>query len=394
MKKNCTRLGTAVLCTLSLLFFFHSVHAQTLVSFMGANGKFGFKTKAGKIVVSPKYDNVGDDEYGIGFFEGIIKVQLNGKWGYMDSTGKEIVQPKYQHVEPGFSEGFAGVRQDNKWGFVDKKGKEVVPPKYESIYDGFREGMAAVKLNGKWGFVDKNGKEAVPVKYEEVNNFHDGLASVRLNGKWGLLDKTGKDVVPIKYEKIGSFNEGLAGVLFNGKWDFVDRTGKEIIAPQYEDIRRGFTKGRARVKKDGQLIDIDNPLLNPTTRSQQSTSNPETTTNAVQVKLATPPVALKGKIDPTIIGLWKYTSPDGKTTSYSKFNADGTYEYYLGTMTIANKNKTPCYWRVDGAFMESVCEGANKTERNALQKSYDASGKPILTLGWASYVPADNKTSW
>jgi hypothetical protein len=103
---------------------------------------------------------------------------------------------------------------------------------------------------------------------------------------------------------------------------------------------------------------------------------------------------LKGKIDPTITGLWKYTDANGKIT-FLKFNTDGTSDSYNGQVSTTNANKSRGYWRVDGGAIEFTWDGYKKVERYDLQKSYDAaSGKPTLAVGWATYVAADNRTSW
>jgi hypothetical protein len=149
-----------------------------------------------------------------------------------------------------------------------------------------------------------------------------------------------------------------------------------------------YAKG-AGIVKIQQLDPSSDPLLAiqqykiNTTQAQVSTVA-STTVNA----------NLKGTIDPVLVGLWKYTDAGGKVT-YMKLNADGTSETYIGSVTAANKSKALCYWRIDGSYMESICDGATQVNRFPLQKGYDAvSGKPTLGVSWATYVAADSRASW
>ena len=73
-----------------------------LYSYQAEDGKWGYKNKAGNIVVDCKYDIVTElNEYG---FAGICQ---EGKWGVIDSSGKVIVVPTYE-IETYYSPSFIG----------------------------------------------------------------------------------------------------------------------------------------------------------------------------------------------------------------------------------------------------------------------------------------------
>jgi hypothetical protein len=51
---------------------------------MAGSGKNGYIDKAGKVVIEPRFDVVGE------FSEGLAVVSIGGKWGYIDKTGKYV----------------------------------------------------------------------------------------------------------------------------------------------------------------------------------------------------------------------------------------------------------------------------------------------------------------
>jgi hypothetical protein len=139
-------------------------------------------------------------------------------------------------------------RQDHtSTGLVDDKGKWV----FRAIYEGKNyDYWMAVSIDGNTRYV-----------------------IVKLNNKWGLFDiSKGKLIVPLKYSSMHSdiredlllVNEGgpmnNMGRTIGGKWGYVNvLTGEEVI-PAIYDVAKPFENGVARVKKDGQLTLLKNPL--------------------------------------------------------------------------------------------------------------------------------------
>jgi hypothetical protein len=191
-----------------------------LVDYKDASGKYGFKDRAGNIIIQAKYDYVWS------FFTDLAPVKLCRKWGYIDKTGKEIISFKYDYVDF-FREDSALVKLNDKWGFIDKTGKEIISFKYDYAYQ-FSEGLALVKLCLKWGYIDKTGKEIISFKYDHAYQFSEGLAAAKLNNKWGFIDKTGKEVIPLKYDYARSFENGKAQVKLKGESFYIDKSGNRI----------------------------------------------------------------------------------------------------------------------------------------------------------------------
>ena len=208
--------------------------------------------KQGKVLANLKgYENVDQWSMQSGYFA----VQKNGKVGYMTTQGKLVVPTIYddlQDPDDKYDETWANsvrdgriiVRKNGKFGIIDTANKVILPfnNKYDYI-DEFSEGMAAVASKaGKWGFINLNGKEVIATQYDYLNGnfggyygFTEGLVSVAKDKKWGFITKTGKVAVPFIYDEARPFSEGLAGVLKNGNWGFIDGANKTVIPFQYAD---------------------------------------------------------------------------------------------------------------------------------------------------------------
>ena len=137
--------------------------------------RMGFKDLSGKVVIPPRFDDVGY------FSEGLAPVRIGEKWGYIDKTGKIVIPPRYTHAHS-FWEGLAAVNMGTKWGY------------------------------GRWGFIDKMGKMVIPPQYDDAGNFSEGLAGVAVDGKYGFIDQAGKMVIRPQYDYIESFSRGVASV--------------------------------------------------------------------------------------------------------------------------------------------------------------------------------------
>jgi len=114
---------------------------------------------------------------------------------------------------------------------------------------------------------------------------------------------------------------------------------------------------------------------------------------------------VKNGIDETLIGLWKIHDPGKNKDSYYKLNADGTFDYYDGPVSEANKSKGVNHWKIEeGGYNKNGiaiidfawATGNGYVLRQNLQKKNDpATGKPAITLNTTTMlVSADNKAPW
>jgi hypothetical protein len=113
---------------------------------------------------------------------------------------------------------------------------------------------------------------------------------------------------------------------------------------------------------------------------------------------------VKNGIDETLVGLWKYHDAKTNVDSYYKLLADGTFEFYSGSVTEANKSKGINHWKIEEggydkngvAIIDFTWAGGGFTQRDNLAKKNDpVTGKPAITLNTIiMFVSADNKAPW
>ncbi|MEO5967979.1 MAG: WG repeat-containing protein [Ferruginibacter sp.] len=68
----------------------------------------------------------------------LVPFRDGSKWGFSTTDKKIVLKPKYSEVG-WFSEGLASVKVGNKWGYIDSKGKMVIPARY-TVAKPFRKG--------------------------------------------------------------------------------------------------------------------------------------------------------------------------------------------------------------------------------------------------------------
>lgn len=101
----------------------------------------------------------------------------NGKWGFSTPTGYMIIKARYDNVRK-FREGFAAVERDHKSGFINEQGRIIVKIKYQFVED-FNNGFAIVQRDNKWGAVNTTGEEVVPCEFDTKEELGDLILSAK-----------------------------------------------------------------------------------------------------------------------------------------------------------------------------------------------------------------------
>jgi hypothetical protein len=212
--------------------------------------KSGVIDSFGKLVISPKYDDV------FAYGEGLYVAVLNGKVGYLNAKEKVVIPFKYIDASA-FYDGFAKVKIKDKYGrisagMINKKGKVIVPFIYDFTFN-FQDGLAIVcsseeKRFNLFGAVDKKGRIVIPLKYNDLRTFKDGIAIAKLNEMFGIIDKQNRVVADFKYHSISDFQERMAIVYDKSskKYGFINQLGEEI--PLIYNAVENFSEGFAAVK--------------------------------------------------------------------------------------------------------------------------------------------------
>jgi hypothetical protein len=229
-----------------------------------------------------------DDFYrGWEFSDGLAAAQKNDgdKWGYIDRAGKFVISPRFEYnylteTLSSFSDGLAAIEIKDKYGYIDRAGEFVIEPQFLHGAD-FQEGLARVAVEGpcayfdyddpceffnppqalpsaardrkpplcKFTFIDKKGAIITAERFERAENFAEGLAAVMKNGKWGFIDKQGRTVIEPQFDEAGSFSDGLALVTTGELKGYINRKGEIVIRPQFKTAQ-SFSDNLAAVGKN------------------------------------------------------------------------------------------------------------------------------------------------
>lgn len=229
---------------------------EGLAAFRDKNQKYGFLNEVGKVVILPKYDQVGNFSDGLA----IVFDAQKQKVGFIDKTGKLVIPFQYDPVGDEFYKGVVAVAKNDKVGLIDKKGNIIIDFQYDDF--GFFDGSLLVaKKGGKYGVLDREEKTIIDFEYDFIGNFDDGLAIVEKEGKYGVVSDRGQVIVVPQYSRVDEFKDGVAFVDIkddNGhKMGYIDRTGKIILPLDHYVFVKEFVDGKAKVRLGNDIYYID-----------------------------------------------------------------------------------------------------------------------------------------
>jgi WG containing repeat len=248
-------------------------HVQVTGDPDGPDGKWGFIDKTGKLVIPPDYkgtfggkSNIGSDDLGESFHDGLAAVEINGKQGFIDKTGNAVIPAEFKYAYP-FSEGLAAATKspsgNDGWGYIDATGKWVIAPQFQWA-SPFSDHLARVRTEHDCLYIDATGavilrRSAAPTeKYCATGDFAEGLSSRKSGDKFGFVDQAGKQIIEPKFDFVRQFSDGLAAVRVGGKWGYIDKAGKMAVPLRVLDSAEDFHHGLAFVQdKDGRYGYID-----------------------------------------------------------------------------------------------------------------------------------------
>jgi hypothetical protein len=203
--KNGKHITTIIILLFCLTSFGQKKSTDFLLAFKDkAGGKelWGFKTRKGKVVLSPKYEHVETDTmYHIAF------VTRKFNWIVIDRQGKKILTPFIYDNGPDYVvEGLFRYQENKRIGFANMKGEKITKQPFEFAFP-FSSGLAAfcvgghiervdeehtIWTGGLWGFIDKTGKIVIEPKFTKVRNFQKQYCEVwTKDKKHVLIDKKG-----------------------------------------------------------------------------------------------------------------------------------------------------------------------------------------------------------
>ena len=99
--------------------------------------------------------------------QNVLPIRENGLFGLIDLKGKILVQPRFHEIGP-FTEGVAPARMEGLYGYIDTAGVWQIPPRFD-IADTFSFGVAVTRKSGELCLVNHFGYELVGLDYAEVS---------------------------------------------------------------------------------------------------------------------------------------------------------------------------------------------------------------------------------
>lgn len=229
------------------------------------NNRYGALNHFGQIIISPKYEKLGDFKNGFAYYV------ENGYYGFVSLSG-EAYKAEFEWISDFNEDYIAIVRQNNKYGLINASGTILLEPFYEQIIEA-KNGVYIVVQNGNYGFFSSEGCFFTPITYEylrekpadfytngklfkllkqgkqafvnpnghveinfgvydEINFASENLIRVKKKGKYGFLDRKLAIAIPLKYESAQDFLGGLAIVSLKGKNFLINAEGKEIFSSE------------------------------------------------------------------------------------------------------------------------------------------------------------------
>jgi len=200
------------------------------------NGKYGFKTAIGRIVLTPQYDELFHGQRSIFFY-----ARLNGKYGIYNYAGKLVVPVEFDMIRDETRDYIYQftTNKNGKWGAFDTLGNHLILELYESVSPNRENKGIGIKNNGKWACADSTGKLRTDFLFDnfmERSTNSEPYTAVAINGKWGFLRADYTLAIDYKYDNIFSnFYEGKAYVSYNGVKGFIN------YAEDFEEQKANLT---------------------------------------------------------------------------------------------------------------------------------------------------------
>jgi hypothetical protein len=187
-------------------------------------------------------------------------VESNKKWGIINTAGKELVEPTYDEIGNYFKN-TSWARKDKTFGIVSD-GKFIPVDGAEKIWDFETQDLTFAKKNGKIGFIDLKGNWVITPIYDKAKAFSKNLAPVCVGSKWGYINPKAEFVIEPTYSDAEVFSSNGLAPVKEKNWGFINETGKIVIPTQYGITTngiiamfvqqdKGFIDGVARVKNEG-----------------------------------------------------------------------------------------------------------------------------------------------
>lgn len=209
-------------------------------------GKKGLKNATGKIIIPPKYQDLGwSNDTDDSPVENIIGYKQNSHWGLITLTNKKITTPEFSFVNKTENSLIIAAKngrlsQSYFYGVFNAKGETVLPFRYASIQSQ-KDFFIVSERNGgveKYGLVNYNYEIELPLDYQNIIPVADQLLSLNLsNGLSQLYNTTDNSIVLDSITFVEKWEDGLYKVFQGLKCGLITNEGKIVIPIRYKNFR-------------------------------------------------------------------------------------------------------------------------------------------------------------
>lgn len=230
-----------------------AIQAERLIPMGGADEEGGYVDPEGKPVTEFAFEDM------CAFVDGRARVSRDDKQGFIDRAGRFVVTPKYDDALLRFSRDRTVAVHDGQAWLIDALGRDIASlgawpwpnlsgdegfgdlARFLGYGDFFADGLIPWQRDDQWGYVGLDGSWVIPPQYQMAQPFHDGRASVQADGRGLLIDVQGREVarVPRGWWIAPSGGSRLrAGTAT--RWGFAGADGKPPAVLPYATVRINF----------------------------------------------------------------------------------------------------------------------------------------------------------
>lgn len=289
------------------------------------NGKWGFISTEGEVIVHPTFPNaptaVTDEMFFVprqdgtyelhninepdkiidanytstgAFFNGLAPVTKNGEnIFYINKKGEKVFELPNEIIQASnFQNGIAVVmNKDEQFGFINMQGQIIIPLQYRFAMPYLKEYTLVMDDEKNMYYINSKGEKIYSITDENrenidyikrtfeiwVNGISENLISyVTPDGAWGVKNINGKTLVKAdgKYKLIFITEKGNPIFVTNQGFGIMNKEGKIIIKDKYERIT--YCNGDFFIAKQGNeytILSMDETKLTPQTFTQISPIN-------------------------------------------------------------------------------------------------------------------------
>ena len=248
----------------------------------------GLLDATGKIVLEPKYYQIGDfvDSYSIVYgpisvYDKNRKIVEAKAYGVIDGALNEVIPCCFNSIEyekeTGMFKTERGYKlKDGRYLCSIGNKKLLVPSVYMYCREFYDDRAVTIKFNNpgfKYGMIDTSGKDVLPSIFDSLLHYNNGLYRFRLNDLFGIINREGSIILDNQYSGIGIFDDGLALITINQAvsnehedrktFGLVNMSGEIILKPNY-DLIGPKTNGYNVLLKHGQWSFFNSQTLKET----------------------------------------------------------------------------------------------------------------------------------